>query len=239
MWSIYLRNYLILGTLQRHTENKYGQSLDRHKQTTILLVHHEMVCHHSCLIMPFRISVFWEQTCKRSPLENTPKQPFCMATFCKFAIKARSYEIINPPSFFYRRSNVIVIKIKGSNKKISTLCTLQFETSSFYHCMIGSRLLIKQNTTQQDCMCCLALDKLTQTILILFRNNCKYMFIGTGKEGVLNQAAVPILHNYWCSRLDWYGASFFSDTSFCAGYISGQQDACTVRKILDLLLISM
>lgn len=50
-------------------------------------------------------------------------------------------------------------------------------------------------------------------------------------EGVLNQADVPILHDYYCSRSDWYGSTFHPEVSFCAGYKSGMKDACSVRYL--------
>ncbi|XP_052778474.1 serine protease 41-like [Mya arenaria] len=57
---------------------------------------------------------------------------------------------------------------------------------------------------------------------------CMILSVGcTGDRNVLNQASVPILHNYWCSRQDWYGNKFFWKVTFCAGFKSGTRDACT------------
>jgi len=64
-----------------------------------------------------------------------------------------------------------------------------------------------------------------------FKHEFKRVFLlysGTGYAEVLNQAEVPILHDYWCSRPDYYGNKFFKAVSFCAGYRSGGQDACSV-----------
>ena len=67
-------------------------------------------------------------------------------------------------------------------------------------------------------------------VLLLLRNSS-----GTGVDGVLNQAPLPILHNYWCSRPDWYGDLFHSNVSFCAGYRSGTRDSCSVNEFMALI----
>ncbi|KAH3869718.1 transmembrane protease serine 9-like [Dreissena polymorpha] len=50
---------------------------------------------------------------------------------------------------------------------------------------------------------------------------------GSSNANVLNQATVPILHDYWCARADWYGAKFLYQATFCAGFKSGARDSCS------------
>ncbi|KAL4240876.1 hypothetical protein ACF0H5_001661 [Mactra antiquata] len=50
---------------------------------------------------------------------------------------------------------------------------------------------------------------------------------GTGNRLVLNQAMMPIISGYFCSRNDWYGSRFIAGLTFCAGYMDGSKDACT------------
>lgn len=50
---------------------------------------------------------------------------------------------------------------------------------------------------------------------------------GTGDRSVLNQVMLPIINDFFCGRLDWYGYRFIRGLTFCAGYMGGGRDACT------------